>query len=266
MNAPLHSEHFQCTQVGPNPLLSCTTNEKCEGITADESFPTPQKRFGKQRAGLQQGASNVARLPSQCRRSGRQAHQLNPVQNCQCGRLPHPIHNRTASATQEFTAPLRHSTVCGRVLRRAFAGQAGAQVMPRSKNLRKGTEGLGRAKTAAATQGPSCPSSRHHITDLLCSQRFLKTKMKLEVDCRQTNFFLASAPPPCDDIPSGRCFFMGPWTVTRSSLRTLRRVAAFCRPLRPVLLLVSFPRSRSPVVWCAGAVLNVAGCAVSGPQ
>ena len=28
----------------------------------------------------------------------------------------------------------------------------------------------------------------------------------------------------------------------------LRRVAAFCRPLRPMLLLVSFPRSRSPVV------------------
>ena len=28
----------------------------------------------------------------------------------------------------------------------------------------------------------------------------------------------------------------------------LRRVAAFCRPLRPVLLLVSFPRSRGPVV------------------
>ena len=52
---------------------------------------------------------------------------------------------------------------------------------------------------------------------------------------------------PLCDIPSGRCFFTGPWTVTRSSLRTLRRVAAFCRPLRPVLLLVSFPRSRSPV-------------------
>ena len=45
------------------------------------------------------------------------------------------------------------------------------------------------------------------------------------------------------DIPSGCCFFMGPWTVTRFLLRTLRRVAAFCRPLRPVLLLVSFPRS-----------------------
>ena len=39
-------------------------------------------------------------------------------------------------------------------------------------------------------------------------------------------------PPPCD-IPSGCCFFTGPWTVTRSSLRMLRRVAAFCRPLRP---------------------------------
>ena len=52
--------------------------------------------------------------------------------------------------------------------------------------------------------------------------------------------------PPCD-IPSGCCSFTGPWTVTRSSLRMLRRVAAFCRPLRPVLLLVSFPRLRSPV-------------------
>ena len=32
----------------------------------------------------------------------------------------------------------------------------------------------------------------------------------------------------------------------------LRRVAAFCRPLRPVLLLVSLPRSRSPVVGVLG--------------
>ena len=67
---------------------------------------------------------------------------------------------------------------------------------------------------------------------------------------------------PLCDIPSGCCFFTGPWTVTRSSLRMLRRVAAFCRPLRPVLLLVSFPRSRSPVCWCVGAVRDVAGCAV----
>ena len=57
--------------------------------------------------------------------------------------------------------------------------------------------------------------------------------------------------PPCD-IPSGCCSFTGPWTVTRSSLRMLRPVAAFCRPLRPVLLLVSFPRSRSPAVGVPG--------------
>ena len=54
--------------------------------------------------------------------------------------------------------------------------------------------------------------------------------------------------PPLCDVPSGCCFFTGPWTVTRSSLRMLHRVAAFCRPLRPVRLLVSFPRSQSPVV------------------
>ena len=60
------------------------------------------------------------------------------------------------------------------------------------------------------------------------------------------------APPPLCDIPSGCCSFTGPWTVTRSSLRMLRRVAAFCRPLRPVLLLVVFPHSRSPVVVVLG--------------
>ena len=49
--------------------------------------------------------------------------------------------------------------------------------------------------------------------------------------------------PPCD-VLSGCCFFTGPWTVRRPSLRVLRRVAAFCRPLRPVFLLVSFARSR----------------------
>ena len=57
---------------------------------------------------------------------------------------------------------------------------------------------------------------------------------------------------PLCDIPSGCCSFTGPWTVTRSSLRMLRRIAAFCRPLRPVLLLVSCPRSRSPVVGVPG--------------
>ena len=58
--------------------------------------------------------------------------------------------------------------------------------------------------------------------------------------------------PPLCDIPSGCCSFTGPWTVTRSSLRMLRRVATFCRPLRPVLLLVSFLRSRSPAVGVPG--------------
>ena len=43
-----------------------------------------------------------------------------------------------------------------------------------------------------------------------------------------------------------------PWTVTRSSRRMLRRVTAFCRPLRPVFLVASFPRSRSPVVGVPG--------------
>ena len=65
-------------------------------------------------------------------------------------------------------------------------------------------------------------------------------------------FFPKPPPPPLCDIPSGCCSFTGPWTVTRSSLRMLRRVAEFCRPLRPVLLLVSFLRSRSPVVGVLG--------------
>ena len=58
-------------------------------------------------------------------------------------------------------------------------------------------------------------------------------------------------PPPCD-IPSGCCSFTGHWTVTRSSLRMLRRVAAFCRPLRPVLLLLLFLHSWSPAVGVLG--------------
>ena len=62
----------------------------------------------------------------------------------------------------------------------------------------------------------------------------------------------APRPPPLCDIPSGCCCFTGPWTVTRSSLRMLRRVAAFCRPLQPVLPLVSFPRSRTPIVFVLG--------------
>ena len=90
----------------------------------------------------------------------------------------------------------------------------------------------------------------------------------MDVSCRTLSFsqfqscpplrapWLRYPPPPCPpplvhplcDIPSGCCMFTGPSTVTRSSLRMLRRVAAFCQPLRPVHLLVSFPRLGSPVV------------------
>ena len=62
----------------------------------------------------------------------------------------------------------------------------------------------------------------------------------------------AEIPGPLCDIPSGCCSFTGPWTVTRSSLRMLRQVASFCRPLQPVLLLVSLPRLRSPVFGVLG--------------
>ena len=51
---------------------------------------------------------------------------------------------------------------------------------------------------------------------------------------------------PLRDIPSGCCFFTGPYTATRSSLRMLRQ------PLQPVLLLVLFLRSRSQVVGVLG--------------
>ena len=63
---------------------------------------------------------------------------------------------------------------------------------------------------------------------------------------------LHSPPPPCD-ILSGCCFFTGPWTVTRSSLRMLRRVAAACVPAGVVFALAE------PSSWCTGAVLLAAG-------
>ena len=84
----------------------------------------------------------------------------------------------------------------------------------------------------ANTQGPPFPSSSQG----LCPHRTL----------RSAQYWVgpdAGPHPPLCDIPSGCCFFTGPWTVTRSYLHMLRRIAAFCRPLRPVLLLVSFPPS-----------------------
>ena len=87
-------------------------------------------------------------------------------------------------------------------------------------------------------------------------------------DTHRCIFFLVSARVvkqtfrPLCDILSGCCSFTGPWTVTRSSLRMLRRVAAFCHPLRLVLLLVCVSAFVEPSSWCVGAVLNVAWCAV----
>ena len=100
---------------------------------------------------------------------------------------------------------------------------------------------------------PKCPhpllnSLRHGDpgrTAVVMAQRFAMPHVSPVRPCPEARR------PPCD-IPSRCCSFTGPWTVTRSSLRMLRRVAVFCRPLRPVLLLVSFPRSWSPVVGVPG--------------
>ena len=81
-------------------------------------------------------------------------------------------------------------------------------------------------------------------------------------DCHFTRALPREPLYPLCDTASGCCSFTGPWTVTRSSLRMLRWVGAFCRPLRPVFLLVSFPRSRSPVVGTLGVVRVRAGVAL----
>ena len=94
------------------------------------------------------------------------------------------------------------------------------------------TRGQDTNKRAATSAPPTHTNTRSHMLVALHSPR-------------------GTVDPLCD-IPSGCCSFTGPRTVTRSSLRMLRRVATFCRPLRPVLLLVPFPRSRSPVVGVLG--------------
>ena len=71
-------------------------------------------------------------------------------------------------------------------------------------------------------------------------------------------------PPPCD-IPSGCCFFTGPWTVTRSSpshVASGRCVlsAAAAGALAGVVSAFAEPSGR-----CDGAVPDVAGCAVCAP-
>ena len=109
------------------------------------------------------------------------------------------------------------------------------------------TPGLSRARTGCRAQGNG--AAIHRILPLKCSQ-CLKTQSSVYTQRDPAAYFMGlhAPPPPLCDIPSGCCSFTGHWTVTCSSLCMLRRVAAFCWPLRPVLLLVSFVRSRSPVV------------------
>ena len=84
-------------------------------------------------------------------------------------------------------------------------------------------------------------------------------------------------PRPLCDIPSGCCFFTGPWTVTRSSLvasgccflsaavagapagvvATFAEPSGWCAGAAGVLSAFAEPSG-----WCAGAVLDVAWCAV----
>ena len=74
---------------------------------------------------------------------------------------------------------------------------------------------------------------------------------------------------PLCDIPSGCFFFTGPWTVTRSSLRMLCRVAAFCRhcphscvTIRRVAVSLRGP-GQSPVrpfACCVGSMLSDGRC------
>ena len=93
---------------------------------------------------------------------------------------------------------------------------------------------MGHAKHKIGAQKPEAPG-------------FAVGNLGAKVKCPISHTTFTGPPNPLCDILSSCCSFTGPWTVTCSSLRMLRRVAAFCRPLRPVLLLVSFPR----VAWCA---------------
>ena len=94
--------------------------------------------------------------------------------------------------------------------------------------------------------------AQHRLPDSNPTEREQENPPDENSPRKATTLSETPSPRPLFDIPSGWCSFTGPWTVTRSSLHMLRWVAAFCRPLQPVLLLVSFPRSRSPVVGVLG--------------
>ena len=134
------------------------------------------------------------------------------------------------------------TTVTGR---RGGGGLRSGSVKSNREKLR---ENWGAVTKSEASKSKTSAQGTHRAPT---STRGGQTKSncgKIADNCEE----LQNIAPLCDS-PSGCCSFpTGPWTVTRASLRMLRRVAAFCRPLRPVLLLVLFPRSRSPVVGVLG--------------
>ena len=101
---------------------------------------------------------------------------------------------------------------------------------------------------------------RQRSSTTFCIERGAKAKWR----CANTKLrprCPAPPPRPLCDIPSGCCFFTGPWTVTRSSLRMLRRhcVLSAAAAGAPAGVVSAFAE---PSGWCAGAVMDVAGCAV----
>ena len=99
----------------------------------------------------------------------------------------------------------------------------------------------GRGGGSGATCHPPLPRppARDHSTGSPCS--FVATAGVLtDPVYHQRANGRGLLPPPLCDIPSGCCFFTGPSTVARSSLRMLRWVAAFCWRRRRLFLLTAF--------------------------
>ena len=139
------------------------------------------------------------------------------------------------------------------------ASEAAVKELPRARGRSFGGalwRGTCWEVTWRAVQSTPSPPANPTTTSLGCRALWPppfvpKPEDPMEWDCH-AGTGTSTGPAPLCDIPSGCCFFTGPWTVTRSFLCLLLRVAALCRLLQPVLLLVSFPRSRSPVVGVLG--------------
>ena len=102
---------------------------------------------------------------------------------------------------------------------------------------------------------PNHPPTKNQKGFPLGKNEILIREPRMRGPFQVRNLFFALIPthasPPCVTFRRV-AVSTGPRTVTRSSLRMLRWVAAFCRPLRPVPLLALFPRLQSPVVGVPG--------------